>query len=91
MSGGSGSTGSGSTGSGSADDFLTFCRTSPTAVVVTVWPIARSVAATVRAWLEESCGATILHERDVSIAPSGGVPTCMALYYGEDWIHTNCW
>lgn len=78
------------TAGGGAADALSFCRASPTAVVVTVWPTAHAVAGEVRAWLS-SCGARVLLEREVSIASRGGVATCMALYYGEDWVHTNCW
>ena len=57
---------------------LAFCRSSPSAVVVTVWPTAHSQAAAARAWLLE-CGAAVLHEREVAIASSGAVPTAMAL------------
>ena len=69
---------------------LKFCCSSATAVVATVWPTAHSQASAARAWLLDS-GAKILLEKEVQIAATGAVPTCMALYYGEDWLDSNCW
>ena len=67
-----------------------FCRSDPNAVVATVWPTARSEANAARGALLAS-GARLVHERTVAVARRGAVPACMALYHGEDWIHTNCW
>eukprot|EP00039_Didymoeca_costata_P006507 m.90924 g.90924 ORF g.90924 m.90924 type:complete len:234 (-) comp13281_c0_seq3:95-796(-) len=73
------------------EDAVKFCRTASSAVVVTVWPTARSQVNSVRKWIEQSCKASILFEKTIALRKKAGVPTCMALYYGEDWIHTNCW
>jgi len=56
-----------------------------------VWPTAHAASGAVRAWLSDDCGARILHESEVAIPKRGAVATCMALYFGEDWVHTNCW
>ncbi|GMI11346.1 hypothetical protein TrVE_jg4937 [Triparma verrucosa] len=69
---------------------LSFCRNSPSAVVVTVWPRAFSQVQKVRDWLASS-EAEVLLEKEVRLKPRSGVATTMALYLGEDWIHSNCW
>lgn len=79
--------------SGSAmnsESAMTFCRSSPDAVVVSVWPRAHSQTSAVRSWLESN-DAEILFTSEVSLNVTSGVPTIMALYQGEDWIHNNCW
>jgi hypothetical protein len=76
--------------SASALAALEFCRRSPSAVVVTVWPNAHSQAASVRSWLA-SCGASVVYEGEVEIEQRGGVAACMALYLGEEWLDSNCW
>jgi hypothetical protein len=75
---------------GEAAAALSFCRSSPDAVIVTVWPTARSHARAARDWVESS-GGKVLCEREAYVQPSGAVPTLMALYFGEEWIHSNCW
>ena len=75
----------------SAADALAFCRSNPSAVVVTVWPTAHALAAKARAWIEDDCNGVVLHAREVDVDRRGAVATCMALYFGEDWIHSNCW
>ena len=67
-----------------------FCRTSPHAVIVTVWPTAHAQAAAARRWVED-CGGKILHDAEVAIGKQGAIATCLALYSGEDWLETNCW
>ena len=67
-----------------------FCRTSPHAVIVTVWPTAHAQAAAARRWVE-GCRGKILHDAEVAIGKQGAVATCLALYSGEDWLETNCW
>ena len=69
---------------------MRFCYSSPTAVVATVWPTAHSEAPAARSWLVDN-GARIVYEREVMVDYRGAVPTCMALYYGEDWLDSNCW
>jgi hypothetical protein len=69
---------------------LAFCRASPSAVVVTVWPTAHALAHKARAWIED-CGGTVLHAREVDVGRRGAVATCMALYSGEAWLESNCW
>ena len=73
-----------------APEALAFCRSSPGAVVVTVWPTARAVADKARSWIED-CGGRVLHSQEVTIRRRGAVATMMALYHGEDWIHSNFW
>ena len=60
-----------------------FCRTSPHAVIVTVWPTAHAQAAAARRWVED-CGGKILHDAEVAIGKQGAIATCLALYSGED-------
>ena len=67
-----------------------FCRTSPHAVIVTVWPTAHAQASAARAWVEQ-CGGKILHDAEVAIGKQGAIATCLALYSGEEWLETNCW
>ena len=67
-----------------------FCRTSPHAVIVTVWPTAHAQAAAARRWVLD-CGGQILHDAEVAIGKKGAIATCLALYSGEDWLETNCW
>jgi hypothetical protein len=43
---------------------LTFCQTSPTAVIVTVWPTAYDHTQMARDWLKSS-GAKVLYETEV--------------------------
>ena len=49
-----------------------FCRTSPHAVIVTVWPTAHAQASAARAWVEQ-CGGKILHDAEVAIGKQGAI------------------
>ena len=77
-----------------ASEALQFARTSPNAVVLTVWPSATGHAEcsdTVSKWLA-GLGVKIVHEETVSIASErSAVLLVMALYAGEDWLESNCW
>ena len=71
-------------------DALQFCCSTPSAVVVTVWPTAYKASNDVEKWLN-ICGADIVYQTEVDLPERAAVPTCMALYHGEDWLHSNCW
>ena len=75
----------------SASAALSFCATSPSAVVLTVWPSGTGHLADVKAWLD-GLGAQILHSSPVPLAtPTAELLTVMALYDGEEWLESNCW
>ena len=77
-------------GAAAGADVREFCCSSPSAVMVTVWPTAFSQKDAVRQWLSD-CGAEIKHESEIRLTQRAGVPACLALYFGEDWLHSNCW
>ena len=78
-------------GNFAAADALSFCRSSPDAVVATIWPTAAASQVDVaRDWLVKS-GAGVMYESEVDIQKAAGPLACMALYHGEDWLDTNCW
>jgi len=80
-----------SSGNFAAAEALSFCRSSPYAVVATIWPTAAASQVDVaRDWLVKS-GAEVTYESEVDIQQAAGPLACMALYHGEDWLQTNCW
>lgn len=82
---------------GGLERALRFARTNPNAVVLSLWPSAlgpndddAAQADVARAWLRHS-GATVLHEASVAVPESAAALLVLALYWGEDWLRTNCW
>eukprot|EP00747_Dinoflagellata_sp_TGD_P192214 gnl/TRDRNA2_/TRDRNA2_56725_c0_seq1.p1 gnl/TRDRNA2_/TRDRNA2_56725_c0~~gnl/TRDRNA2_/TRDRNA2_56725_c0_seq1.p1 ORF type:complete len:244 (-),score=26.82 gnl/TRDRNA2_/TRDRNA2_56725_c0_seq1:7-738(-) len=77
-----------------ASEALRFARTSPNAVVLTIWPSATGHAEcgeTVSRWLAE-LDVKIVHEETVSITSDrAALLMVMALYAGEEWLESNCW
>jgi hypothetical protein len=75
----------------SAARAISFCATSPNAVVLTVWPSGAGHLAEVKEWLDRA-GVRILHASSVPLAsPMAELLAVMALYDGEEWLETNCW
>ena len=75
----------------SAASAISYCATSPAAVVLTVWPSGTLCLDRVYEWLESS-GAEILHSSTVPLStPISELLSIMALYDGEDWLESNCW
>lgn len=75
----------------SAASAASFCATSPSAVVLTVWPSGTGHLAEVKTWLD-SCGARILHASPIPLqSPLAEILAVMALYDGEEWLESNCW
>jgi len=76
------------------DAALAFARSSPDAVILTVWPSATGHAAcgdTVRRWLSAN-NAQVLHEQTVAIeSERAALLLVMALYAGEEWLESNQW
>ena len=71
---------------------INFCATSPSAVVVTVWPSGAGELATVIDYIEQTCGASVLHTSAVALqSPLAQLLSVMALYDGEEWLESNCW
>lgn len=77
---------------------LRFARTSPDAVVLSLWPSAVGQNDAARSFLEAN-GATVVFETDAEL-PRGATAAedaetatllVTALYWGEDWLKTNCW
>ena len=64
-----------------ANAAIRFCRTEPSAVIVTVWPTAASLKNEVQKWITE-CGGRVVYQRQVRIPKTGAVPTMMAIYEG---------
>ena len=70
---------------------LSFAATSPTAVVLTVWPSGTGQLPLVREWLDRTA-TTVVHEQSAPIASElAELLLVMALYDGEDWLESNCW
>eukprot|EP00668_Euglena_longa_P005434 GGOE01006406.1.p1 GENE.GGOE01006406.1~~GGOE01006406.1.p1 ORF type:complete len:258 (-),score=64.46 GGOE01006406.1:259-1032(-) len=69
---------------------LHFCRTSPTAVVLTVWPSGHSALPMARTFLKD-CGAVIKYETELKLQPHAHILSVMALYTGEEWLESNCY
>ena len=75
----------------SAAAAVSFCATSPSAVVLTVWPSGTGHLANVKDWLD-GLGARILHASPVPLTTeTSELLTVMALYDGEEWLESNCW
>lgn len=75
----------------SAANAIATCASSPTMVVLTVWPSGNGQVAQIQSWLHDS-GAQILHCSTVPLRTSIAELLCvMALYDGEDWLETNHW
>lgn len=76
----------------SAAQAISFCGTSPSAVIVTVWPSGGSEIDSVVGYLEQTCGASILHASPVQLkSPLAQLLSVMALYDGEEWLESNRW
>lgn len=70
---------------------LAFCASSPSAVVLTVWPSGASQLDQVREWVAGT-GAQVVHEAAVPLNTARAeLCSVLALYDGEDWLETNCW
>ena len=69
---------------------LTFCQTCPTAVVLTVWPSGRGALDMARQFLTDA-GARVVHETEVPLAPHAHILSVLALYWGEEWLESNCY
>jgi hypothetical protein len=70
---------------------MRFCSTSPSAVVLTVWPSGTGELAEVVKWIAKT-KARIVHSCSVDIASRrAALLLVMALYEGEDWLVSNCW
>ena len=84
----------------SLESVLRFTRTNPNAVVLSLWPSAiigpeTTTAAqrqvdVARSYLQRS-GAKLLYESKLEIPESVSTLLVMAMYWGEDWLRTNCW
>ncbi len=75
----------------SAPSAAAFCASSPSAVVLTVWPSGTGQLAAVKDWCDE-IGCKILHASSVPLtSPTAEILAVMALYDGEDWLESNCW
>lgn len=87
------------------ESILKFARTNPNAVVLTLWPSAiigyddngdeqapktQSQIDVSKSYLQRS-GAKILYESDIEIPENVSTLLVMAMYWGEDWLRTNCW
>ena len=72
------------------ENALRFARTSPDAVVLSLWPSADGQITTARSFLEQT-GATIVFETDLVVPKEVSSLMVMDMYWGEDWLETNCW
>ena len=76
---------------------LAHCRTSPSAVVLTLWPSGRHCIDIARAFIA-SCGAKIVSEHSIEMPIDEDRTSRLwaqlltnALYDGEEWLESNCW
>ena len=76
--------------SAAAMEAIRFCHATPSARVACVWPTGASQLDTARTFLQ-SQGAQIVHDASVPLADHAHVLLVMALYYGEDWLTSNCY
>ena len=67
-----------------------FCRTSPHAVIVTVWPRPRPSGQRRARWVED-CGGKILHDAEGGHRQARRYSYVPRPVLGEDWLETNCW
>jgi len=85
----------------SLEQILKFTRTNPNAVVLTLWPSAigyenesnptqTQQVDVSKAYLHRS-GATLLYESSLEIPETVSTLFVMAMYWGEEWLKTNCW
>ena len=75
----------------SAAAAMAFCASSPSAVVITVWPSGTGQLESVRSWIQDA-GAAVVHEATVPLDGfTADLASIMALYDGEDWLESNCW
>ena len=75
----------------SAASAISFCASSPAAVVLTVWPSGTNHLNEVRRWIA-GAGAQVVHEQRVPLTSEAAeLLTVMAIYDGEEWVESNCW
>jgi len=85
------------------ESILRFTRTNPNAVVLSLWPSAigydngdeqapktQNQIDVSKSYLQRS-GAKILYESAIDIPENVSTLLVMAMYWGEDWLRTNCW
>lgn len=70
---------------------MSFCTSSPDAVVLTVWPSGTSQLDQVREWVA-GVGAQVVYDAEVPLTTATAeLCSVLALYDGEDWLESNCW
>ena len=89
----------------SLEQILKFTRMNPNAVVLTLWPSAigyengnnyennqppTQQIDVAKVYLHRS-GATLLYESALDIPETVSTLLVMAMYWGEEWLTTNCW
>jgi len=87
----------------SLEKILKFTRTNPNAIVLTLWPSAigyennknndqtqTQQIDVAKLYLQRS-GAALLYESALEIPETVSTLLVMAMYWGEDWLKSNCW
>jgi len=75
----------------SAPGAVSFCSSSPAAVVLTVWPSGTGYLNEVFQWIDAS-GAKVMYSSHILLTSKiAELLSVLALYDGEEWLESNCW